>query len=75
MNKTHIALAIAALMPAAAAMADVTVYGEIRGGYEYNKSYSSTINLDANGKLQGGSGSTTGLRASVSRVTKIWAMA
>ena len=56
MNKTHIALAIAALMPAAAAMADVTVYGEIRGGYEYNKSYSSTINLDANGKLQGGSG-------------------
>lgn len=55
MNKTHIALAIAALMPAAAAMADVTIYGEIRGGYEYNKTYSSTLSLDGNNKLQGGS--------------------
>ncbi|KMN81767.1 hypothetical protein VK98_11655 [Chromobacterium sp. LK11] len=55
MNKTHIALAIAALMPAAAAMADVTIYGEIRGGYEYNKTYSSTFSLDGNNKLQGGS--------------------
>ena len=53
MNKTHIALAIAALMPAAAAMADVTIYGEIRGGYEYNKTYSSSAGVDANGKPQG----------------------
>lgn len=53
MNKTHIALAIAALMPAAAAMADVTIYGEIRGGYEYNKTYSSSAGVDGSGKPQG----------------------
>ncbi|AXT48136.1 MULTISPECIES: porin [Chromobacterium] len=55
MNKTHIALAIAALMPAAAAMADVTIYGEIRGGYEYNKTYRASTALDSNGKPQGNS--------------------
>ncbi|MEN3029738.1 porin [Chromobacterium amazonense] len=53
MNKKLIALALAALP--AAAMADVTIYGQIRGGYEYNKTYSSTLSKDANGKPQGGS--------------------
>ncbi|MBX9265958.1 porin [Chromobacterium violaceum] len=53
MNKKLIALALAALP--AAAMADVTIYGQIRGGYEYNKTYSSTLSKDANGKPQGSS--------------------
>ncbi|WP_047248856.1 porin [Chromobacterium subtsugae] len=53
MNKKLIALALAALP--AAAMADVTIYGQIRGGYEYNKTYNSTLSKDANGKPQGSS--------------------
>ncbi|MEO2218086.1 porin [Chromobacterium vaccinii] len=53
MNKKLIALALAALP--AAAMADVTIYGQIRGGYEYNKTYSSNLSKDANGKPQGSS--------------------
>ncbi|AXE29205.1 porin [Chromobacterium phragmitis] len=54
MNKKLIALALAAALPAAA-MADVTIYGQIRAGYEYNKTYGSTLALDSSGKPQGSS--------------------
>ncbi|AXE34562.1 porin [Chromobacterium phragmitis] len=53
MNKKLIALALAAALPAAA-MADVTIYGQVRAGYEYNKTYNSNMK-DAGGKPQGGS--------------------
>ncbi|MDF0606488.1 porin [Neisseriaceae bacterium TC5R-5] len=53
MNKKLIALALAALPTAV--MADVVVYGEIRGGYEYNKTYGSGIDRNNEGKLVGSS--------------------
>ncbi|WP_293765591.1 porin [uncultured Aquitalea sp.] len=49
MNKKLIALAIAAIP--AAAMADVTLYGSIRGGIESNKTYAAGV-TDANGNLK-----------------------
>ncbi|OWY37610.1 porin [Xenophilus sp. AP218F] len=52
MNKKLIALALAALP--AAAMADVTIYGTIKGGIESNKTYNSTLSKDGNGHLQSG---------------------
>ncbi|GGY05231.1 porin [Paludibacterium paludis] len=54
MKKTY--LALATLVLPAVSLADVTLYGEMHGGYEYNKTYSSTLPLDADGKPVGGSG-------------------
>ncbi|AUH49713.1 porin [Chromobacterium sp. ATCC 53434] len=52
MNKKLIALALAALP--AAAMADVTIYGTIKGGIESNKTYSSSLGFDSNGNPRSG---------------------
>ncbi|MDF0606487.1 porin [Neisseriaceae bacterium TC5R-5] len=53
MHNKLIALALTALPTVA--IADVVIYGEIRGAYEYNKTYSSGLDRNSEGKLLGSS--------------------